>query len=335
LASETLHNQYGDCKDKVALLAALLEAEGFHASSVLINPERKIDIDVPSPYPFTHVIALLRLGSDEIWMDPSSAALPFRMLSYSLRGKRGLVIPPEGSPHFEKTPDNAPVPNFWSEEVSGQVGEDGVLNATVKIVARGDAELSLRQGFIGPAPSVWPVIVQGVVKGIDRRADKIDDVVIGDPTDTNQPFEVSFHIRKPIFIPVWEREWLAALPFSDFHLPSAEGDYTGGTEWHRAKSIQLGPPVEYSYTIGIRLGQRFTPSVPASLTLTKAYAKYQATYTLNGNLLMAERKLVTTKVELPSTDSEGYEAFRQAVLSDSARKLTFQIARRDPADSKP
>jgi transglutaminase-like putative cysteine protease len=29
LATETLHSQYGDCKDKVALLAALLEAEGF------------------------------------------------------------------------------------------------------------------------------------------------------------------------------------------------------------------------------------------------------------------------------------------------------------------
>ncbi|MGA7300357.1 MAG: DUF3857 and transglutaminase domain-containing protein, partial [Candidatus Sulfotelmatobacter sp.] len=42
-SSDVLHNQYGDCKDKHTLLASLLEAEGMHASSVLINSSRKLD----------------------------------------------------------------------------------------------------------------------------------------------------------------------------------------------------------------------------------------------------------------------------------------------------
>ena len=45
-ASDVLHNQYGDCKDKHTLLASLLEAEGLHANSVLINSSRKLDPDV-------------------------------------------------------------------------------------------------------------------------------------------------------------------------------------------------------------------------------------------------------------------------------------------------
>ena len=48
-SGDVLHNQYGDCKDKHTLLAALLEAEGIHASSVLINSSRKLYPDVPSP----------------------------------------------------------------------------------------------------------------------------------------------------------------------------------------------------------------------------------------------------------------------------------------------
>ena len=36
-AADVLQDQYGDCKDKHTLLASLLEAEGLHASSVLIN----------------------------------------------------------------------------------------------------------------------------------------------------------------------------------------------------------------------------------------------------------------------------------------------------------
>ena len=63
-SSEVLHNQYGDCKDKHTLLASLLEAEGLHASSVLINATRKLDPDVPSPSQFDHVITLLPLDHD-------------------------------------------------------------------------------------------------------------------------------------------------------------------------------------------------------------------------------------------------------------------------------
>src|SRR5580704_13893120 len=58
-AGDVLHDQYGDCKDKHTLLASLLEAEGLHASSVLINSTRKLDPDVPSPSQFDHVITML------------------------------------------------------------------------------------------------------------------------------------------------------------------------------------------------------------------------------------------------------------------------------------
>src|SRR5580704_8074435 len=58
-SSDVLHHQYGDCKDKHTLLASLLEAEGLHASSVLINSSRKLDPDVPSPSQFDHVITML------------------------------------------------------------------------------------------------------------------------------------------------------------------------------------------------------------------------------------------------------------------------------------
>ncbi len=62
-AGDVLHNQYGDCKDKHTLLASLLEAEGLHASSVLINSSRKLDPDVPSPSQFDHVITLLPMAA--------------------------------------------------------------------------------------------------------------------------------------------------------------------------------------------------------------------------------------------------------------------------------
>lgn len=103
-AGEVLQLGYGDCKDKDTLLTALLEAEGMLASSVLINPIRELDPEMPSPWPFTHVITMLHLGKEELWMD-SSSGVPFRTLPSVLRNKKALVIPPAGPPHFEETPD--------------------------------------------------------------------------------------------------------------------------------------------------------------------------------------------------------------------------------------
>ena len=89
-ASDVLHNQYGDCKDKHTLLASLLEARGMHASSVLINSSRKLDPDIPSPSQFDHVITLLPMGKEKVWMDTTTEVAPFRLLSYNIRKKQGL-----------------------------------------------------------------------------------------------------------------------------------------------------------------------------------------------------------------------------------------------------
>src|SRR5581483_137479 len=110
-AADVLKDQYGDCKDKHTLLASLLQAKGLHANSVLINSSRKLDPDVPSPSQFDHVITMLPLGGQEVWMDTTAEVAPFRLLAYTLRKKQALVIPPASTgvaPHLEDTPADTP-----------------------------------------------------------------------------------------------------------------------------------------------------------------------------------------------------------------------------------
>src|SRR5580692_600757 len=147
-AADVLHDQYGDCQDKHTLLASLLEAENLHASSVLINSSRKLDPDVPSPAQFDHVITMLPMGQDEVWMDTTSEVAPFRLLAFSLRNKLALVIPADGStPHLEKTPADTPMPDSEISEIDGKINEIGKLEAHVHYTFRGDEELLLRSVF--------------------------------------------------------------------------------------------------------------------------------------------------------------------------------------------
>src|SRR6202162_6349874 len=62
-ASDVLQNGYGDCKDKHTLFSAMLRAEGIKSYPVLINSSRKLDVDVPSPAQFDHVITAAHIGS--------------------------------------------------------------------------------------------------------------------------------------------------------------------------------------------------------------------------------------------------------------------------------
>jgi hypothetical protein len=332
-AAETIRDGYGDCKDKTALLIALLKAENLNASSVLISADRKLDRDFPSPWPFDHVITMLRLDKEEVWMDPSSAVLPFRMLSYPLRDQDGLVIPSGGAPHFERTPAEAPVPSSWLEEIDGNVSENGTLDATVRITARGDAEIRLRQAFLSPVESVWPWTIQGVVKGIDR-ADKVSEIKITDPTATSGPFTLSFRISKPIFIQVWEKEFKMRLPFSDLHLASVDGGEVA--EWHRTttEAMWLGPPSKRTYRIRLDLAPRFAVENPPPVALERGYAGYHASYEVNANLLIAERELVTRKAELSSALVEDYNGFQRRVLADSALNVAVQAAEWNGATKK-
>jgi hypothetical protein len=87
-AAEVLGNQYGDCKDKHTLFASLLLAAGIKAYPALISSSHDIDLDVPSPGQFDHVIGVVPQGSGSLWFDTTTEVAPYAYLVRPLRDKR-------------------------------------------------------------------------------------------------------------------------------------------------------------------------------------------------------------------------------------------------------
>ena len=96
-ATEVLHNQYGDCKDKHTLLAAMLAAVDIKAEAVLINAGRKLDPEVPSPFQFNHVISAIKRGDSYLYADTTAEVAPLGYLFEILRNKQGLLVSDSGS----------------------------------------------------------------------------------------------------------------------------------------------------------------------------------------------------------------------------------------------
>src|ERR1035437_1332673 len=235
-ASEVLHDQYGDCKDKHTLLASLLDAEGLHASSVLINSSRKLDPDVPSPSQFDHVITLLPLGTgdkkEQVWMDTTAEVAPFRLLSYTLRKKQALVIPPAEppssvAPHLEETPADTPMPDTEVSEITGKINDIGKLEAHVHYEFRGDEELLLRSVFRRVPQANWQRVVENVNAGLGGD---ITNLKVSDPAATREPFTLSYDVSKVNFLDWSKKKTEIALPLVQFNLPEVDGDDDNGAD---------------------------------------------------------------------------------------------------------
>jgi tetratricopeptide (TPR) repeat protein/transglutaminase-like putative cysteine protease len=317
-AGDVLHNQYGDCKDKHTLLASLLEAEGMHASSVLINSTHKLDPDMPSPSQFDHVITMLPMGQQEVWMDTTSEVAPFRLLAYSLRHKLALVVPANGTPHLEETPADTPMLDSEIADINGRITDVGKLEAHVQYTFTGDEELMLRSIFRRVPEAQWQRVVDNVNAGIDGE---ITNLKISDPAATREPFTMSYDIAKPNFLDWSKKKSNLTLPLCQFNLPEFGSDDDTDAD---AEPVKLGPKAEYVYKIKLQLPAKYEAHTPLPLSVKRDYAEYQATYKLEGTTFTAARTLDMRQDELPAPRLSDYEAFRRAVSSDLGQFLAVE-----------
>ena len=321
-AADVLHDQYGDCKDKHTLLASLLEAEGLHADSVLINSTRKLDPDIPSPSQFDHVITMLPMGKEEVWMDTTSEVAPFRLLAYTLRGKQALVIPPVNppssiAPHLENTPADTPMPDYERSDIEGKINDIGKFEGHVHYEFRGDEELLLRSVFRRVPESNWQRVAENLNSGLGGD---ISHLIVSDPAATREPFSISYDVARPNFLDWSKKKTQIVLPLVQFSLPEVDGSDTDAD----AEPLKLGPKGEYSYKIKLELPSKYTAHAPLAFAMKRDYAEYDATYTLQGNVFTAGRKLMLRQDDLPVARAEDYESFRRAVGADLAQQLSVE-----------
>ena len=340
-SADVLHNQYGDCKDKHTLLASMLEAEGFHASSVLINSSRKLDPDVPSPSQFDHVITMLPMTTkgnekEEIWMDTTAEVAPFRLLAFTLRKKQALVIPPADppssvAPHLEQTPADTPMPDTEVSDIQGKINDIGKLEAHVHYQFRGDEELLLRSVFRRVPQANWQRVVENVNSGLGGD---VTNLKVSDPAATREPFTLSYDVSKVNFLDWSKKKTDIVLPLVQFSLPDVDDDDTDGD----AEPLKLGPKAEYAYNIRLELPSKYTAHAPLAFTLKRDYAAYEAAYKVENGVFIASRKLTLRQDELPPARASDYQSFRRAVGSDLAQQLSVESsvagAPVPPADMK-
>ncbi len=317
-ASEILQNKYGDCKDKSTLLASLLIASGYQPANVLIHTYVKLQDDMPIPSAFNHVITEVMAGKQEYWMDSTTEVAPFRLLTWSIRKKKALLVPVVGTPRVVETPPDPPFTSHDDIAITGKINELGTSDVHLQMTSRGDSELQLRSVFRNYGESNYKRLMESIARLLGVPGE-VSDIKISDPADTVKPFAMECNVKQQNAIEWKDKTGTLFIPYGSMNLTEEASDPGPDTE-----PLSLGgAPGEYRVTVKITLPAAYTLQLPAPEVVKRDYSEYSATYRQEQNTFYAERSLKVMVREVPVKRFSDYHAYRVAVNADHGQSLTL------------
>lgn len=310
-ASDVLANEYGDCKDKHTLFAALLSAVGIQALPALVNASRQIDPESPSPSQFDHLISVVQQGKELVWLDTTSEVAPFGLITANVRDKDALVIFADHPPALMRTPANPPFPTAMTFETEGKLASDGVLTARIDRSTRGDLELLLRLAYRRTPQSQWQELTQRV-SYMSNFAGEVSNIDVSSPEDTTRPFHLAYDYTRKDY-PDWQNRSINP-PIPPLLTPLGDDD-----KW--TEDAFLGAPGEIIYRAKVELPKGYNAAKIAPVDLKTDFAEYHATYRTAPGSLSVERRLTITRGKITESDWEAYRKFCKQVGDDRDRMV--------------
>ena len=320
-AADVLLNQYGDCKDKHVLLAALLRAIDVPSTPVLISANEPIDPDVPSPAQFDHLITFVP-ALDSLWLDATPNVAPFQFLLFILRGKQALVIPQDATPRLARAPLATPYHTYNAVEAAGTLSDAGRLTIAMRMESRGDIEVMMRGVFSQLPEDRWQLFAQEIANAAELEG-TVQSAVADDPLATGVPFAFTFQLDRPAAVTWSNQRAELEVPLPEIDLPASDSVATD--------SLLIGLVEEITYRARIVLPHTVTARLPAAVILSRDYATYRSGAERRGDAVVVERSLRYARRVLPADRSADFASFRNVVSEDEKRTIALTRSGDPPA----
>lgn len=317
-ATTVLDNQYGDCKDKHTLMASLLNATGAVAYPALMNSSRRIDLDVPTPAQFDHVISAVPRGQGYIWLDSTEEVAPFEFLASPLRNKPALVVAGDKAPVFVTTAAELPFPERQVFKIDAKIDEQSVLVGKVTYTFRGNAEYLLRAAFRKTARAQWTELVQRISYG-SGFGGEVSDVNASAPEATEQPFQLEYTYHRKDYPDLPNHQISVPMPL----VPLPQWPEEEGVPF---VPLFLGPdPGIFEIEGRVELPNGYTPQLPKAIDLVKDFGEYHAAYTFERGALVGKRKLIVKQRQVEQAQAADYKLFHTAYDEDYSRLVPLTL----------
>jgi len=317
-ADSIIKNRYGDCKDHDTLLISLLKAKGIEASSALINSGTAYQVpELPVLSPFNHVITYLPKW--DVYVDSTLELAPFGILSTAEHDKP-VILTALG--RLSRTPRMTAENTQTITSAIMKINSDGEVSGTSRTTFKGVDDLRARYKYSDYVTVTKEKMIKNHLAMFGETGE--GRFIPTDPYDLDKPFEVDseFKIdpitnipgRGALSIPVG----LSAGNFKliAFNKPKDKFNYP---------YICSSGYVEENYLVEFPSNVKVT-DIPKNVAHSVDGATYDATYSLNGNVVEVKRM---AKFERPGmvckpTDLERWKGFHKVVQKDLRSQIFYQ-----------
>ena len=194
--ADTFGQKHGVCRDKAALLVAMLRLAGFDAYPVLIHQGPKKDPEVPQPY-FNHAITAVRNPNGSYVLMDATDESTRQLLPAYLNNKSYLVATPDGD-SLRTSPIDPAADNMMQVGVTGRIDAAGTLTAEAVLRFAGINDNIYRGYFARSKPEVRRRYFEGVIKRAAPGARLTSiDIQPANMMDTSVPLSVRLTFEAP------------------------------------------------------------------------------------------------------------------------------------------
>lgn len=325
--SLTFNNRYGVCRDKAALLAAMLRMAGIPAYPVLIHAGAKMDPDAPIPF-FNHAVtAVDKPGGGYILMDPTDENTRDLFPTY-LCNRSYLVARPEGETLLVS--DVYPAANNLSRiDSRGTLDETGALLLKTRIVFEGINDNAYRGHLLRQKEEQRRKFFESVLKSRLPGAEVIECAL--DPKDlqdTETPLSVALTARVPDFPVRGDRLDLAALPWlgTAFGYANFVIGQTGLKERRYTLETGLTCGIEERVTLDTSAALGAPHALPADVRLDRAGVTFEMTHAATNGVLSGTLRYLLNTPEFSPAEYLELKALLEEIEQAGRRRPLFAAA---------
>lgn len=327
----TFGNRYGVCRDKAALLVALLRLADLPAYPVLIHAGARMDPDVPLPF-FNHaIVAVEREDAGTLQgaaryelMDPTDENTRDLLPGY-LRNKSFLVAHPEGETLLDSGPSPAGE-HLVRIRTRGALDAADRLSLDTEIRFEGVNDNAYRGHFARLKPEERRRFFEGLVRArVAGAALESFSLAPDDLRDTGQPLVASLHCAVPDYPLAGKGAWIVDLPWM--------GGSVGFANWvlGRTGLVKRRFPLDTDPTCGVEeqivldLGERFGAprALPGGVALDSEGLLFRQTTAFTGGVLSAATRFHVRKAEFSPQEYLRLREDRKEMEYASRRRPLF------------
>ena len=330
-------NHYGDCKDKVTLLSAMLAEAGVKSYYVLIDHERGVVTpEFPTPMKFDHAILAIQLppGTDSsgfyareddpqlgrlLFFDPTDPYVSIGYLPNSLQANYGLLVTDDGG-SLVKLPLLPPTVNRLLRSAKLALAPDGTLYGDVTEVRWGEPAAELRGRLLSLPDAehhkATEDFLSNFLGGFELRGYQLDGL-----DDLSGNLVLRYRFVAPGY----------AQTAGDLLLVRPR--VLGTKEERVFDENERQYPVEYPAAtlqgdlVDIELPAGYKPDgLPRPLTLDVGAASYKSKVQLDGNTLHYTRSYTVKDVVVPTSKLAELREFYREIAEDENTSAIFKKA---------